>query len=138
MHVRSFLDHNRVYSKSNKNHSTSLIESSCAYAFKGDYLTSKDVMLNLIDHFISWKKYIHKHGLLILELHGLNTNLSLENKCKTPTIAYEATHGYSDQYIVEYEVFLECAKGAGLKRLKNYSKVFPNDKLVTISLNVFK
>ena len=138
LHVRSFLDHNRVYSKSNKNHSTSLIESSCAYAFKGDYLTSKDVMLNLIDHFISWKKYIHKHGLLILELHGLNTNLSLENKCKTPTIAYEATHGYSDQYIVEYEVFLECAKRAGLKQLKDHSKVFPNDKLVTISLNVFK
>ena len=138
LHVRSFLDHNRVYSKSNRNHFHTLLESSCAYAFKGSYLTSKDVILNLIDHFTSWKKYIHKHGLLILELHGLNTDLSVVNKSNTPTIAYEATHGYSDQYIVEYEVFLECAKKAGLEQLKDYSKLFPSEKLASISLNLFK
>ena len=138
LHVRSFLDHNRIYSKSNKNHSTPILQSSCAYVSKGNYLKSKDVTSNLIDHFISWKKYIYKHGLLILELHGLNTNLSVKNKSKTPTIAYEATHGYSDQYIVEYEVFLECAKEAGLEESKDYSKLFPNEKLVNISLNLFK
>ena len=53
LHVRSFLDHNRVYSKSNKNDFHTLLESSCAYAFKGNYLTSKDVILNLIDHNIN-------------------------------------------------------------------------------------
>ena len=61
-----------------------------------------------------------------------------ENKFKTPTIAYEATHGYSDQFIVEYDIFLKCAKAAGMKRIKQYSEVFPNDNLTTISINVFK
>ena len=59
----------------------------------------------------------------MLELHGLDPAICAENKFKTPTIAYEATHGYSDQFIVEYDVFLKCAKAAGLKKDNIYSKV---------------
>ena len=138
LHVRSFLDHNRVYSETRSNYDFNILESSCAYAYKGKHLNSKDVTNNLIDHLTSWKKYIYKHGLLMLELHGLGSSISLSNQSKTPTIAYEATHGYSDQYIVEYDIFLQCAKKAQLEQVESYSKVFPNQDLVTISLNLFK
>ena len=74
----------------------------------------------------------------MLELHGLDPSICAENKFKTPTIAYEATHGYSDQFIVEYDVFIKCAKEAKLKKDKIYSKVFPDKNLTTISINVFK
>ena len=76
--------------------------------------------------------------MILLELHGIDPAISTLNKCSTPTIAYEATHGYSDQFIVEYEVFLRCAQVAGLDKIEKYSKVFPSDELVTISLNIFK
>ena len=96
------------------------------------------VTRNLINHLALWKRYISKHGLLILELHGLETSLAQSNKSSTPTIAYEATHGYSDQYIVEYDIFLQCAELSGLRKIDKYSKVFPSEDLITISLNMFK
>ena len=137
LHVRSFLDHNRIYRKYDLENKID-IKSMCAYAYNGEYLTPDDITSNLINHFSSWKKYINKHGLLLLELHGLNPELSRKNKSQTPTIAYEATHGYSDQFIVEYEIFLKCAQFAGLKKVEKHSKVFPNEELITISLNIFK
>lgn len=136
-HVRSFLDHNRIYKKVKQtldiNYSTK-----CAYAYKGEHISSNEIISNLIHHFSQWKDHISKHGLLLLELHGIDPHLSASNKSMTPTIAYEATHGYSDQFILEHEVFLECAKSAGLNIVKKYSKCFPTKELATISLNIFK
>ena len=137
LHVRSFLDHNRIYRKVKSNQEASKPRSMCAYSYKGKYLSSEDITSNLVHHFSLWKKYIKKHGLILLELHGIDPAFSTLNKCSTPTIAYEATHGYSDQFIVEYEVFLRCAQVAGLEKIEKYSKVFPSDELVTISLNMF-
>ena len=136
-HVRSFLDHNRIYKKVNQivdiNYSTK-----CAYAYRGEHISSNQIISNLIHHFNQWKDHISKHGLLLLELHGLDPKLSASNKSMTPTIAYEATHGYSDQFILEHEVFLKCAKSAGLEIIDKHSKVFPSEELTTISLNIFK
>ena len=36
------------------------------------------------------------------------------NLDRTPAVAYDGTHGFSDQYLVELPVFLECAREAGL------------------------
>ena len=110
----------------------------CSYSYKGKYISSKQIISNLINHLNGWKESINKHGLLLLELHGISPKLSTSNKCLTPTIAYEATHGYSDQFIVEYEIFLQCAQLAGLNKISKYSKVFPNEELATISLNIFR
>ena len=136
-HVRSFLDHNRIYKKVKQNLDINY-STNCAYAYKGEHISSNEIISNLIHHFNQWKGHISKHGLLLLELHGIDPHLSASNKSMTPTIAYEATHGYSDQFILEYEVFLECAKSAGLDIIKKYSKSFPTKELSTISLNIFK
>ena len=137
LHVRSFLDHNRIFQKVQQLTDLSY-KTSCAYAFKGNLINSEEIISNLIYHLKQWKKHISKHGLLMLELHGVDPLICAENKFKTPTIAYEATHGYSDQFIVEYDVFLKCAKAAELKKENIYSKVFPNKDLTTISINIFK
>ena len=137
LHVRSFLDHNRIFKKIEKS-SDYPYKTSCAYAYKGNLIDSDDIISNLVYHLSQWETHISTHGLLILELHGINPTVTSKNKFKTPTIAYETTHGYSDQFIVEYDIFLKCAKAAGLKRIKPYSNVFPNDNLTTISINVFK
>jgi len=138
LHVRSFLDHNRIYEDVAINPETSNILSSCAYAHKGRHISSEMITSNLINHFSKWKNFIKKHGLILLELHGLPLQLAQKNKLSTPTAAYESTHGYSDQYIVEYDVFIECAKIAKMEKIDKYTKLYPSKKLTTVSLNLFK
>ena len=91
---------------------------------------------NLIEHFLNWKKYIYKYGLIILELHTINPMDSAENQGKMLSCSYDATHGYSDQYLVEYDIFIKCANLANMK-LNNESTLFPNKEYPTISINYF-
>ena len=92
---------------------------------------------SLIEHFLKWKPYISRHGLIILELHTINPQLCQQNIGKTLATAYDATHGYSNQYIIEYEDFIESAKISGLKYNKNFEFNFPNKELTTVSINLF-
>ena len=56
----------------------------------------------------------------------------------TSSTAYESTHGYSDQYIVNLECFLNLANQAGLKSATEYELRFPDNELSNISINLFK
>ena len=59
-----------------------------------------------------------------------------EFRGKNLSCAYDATHGFSDQYLVEYDFFLYCAKKAGLVLNNNFT--FPNQEIPTISISYFK
>ncbi|MDT8347109.1 MAG: class I SAM-dependent methyltransferase [Flavobacteriaceae bacterium] len=108
LNVRTFLDHNRIW-KEPKTRATES-NSTGAFSYRGKRLNNAAVEANLLEHFNRWKPYIEKHGLLIIELHGLPTKVAAANLGKTAVTAYEATHGFSDQYIVELEVFLKVLK----------------------------
>ncbi len=75
--------------------------------------------------------------LLILELHTLPPQLTAANLAKTPAVAYDGTHGFSDQYLVELPVFLKCAREAGLQTDPRYQCRFPASDLATVSINFF-
>ena len=81
-------------------------------------------------------KYVQKHGLIILELHTIEPYLTMINRGKTLACAYDTTHGFSDQYLVEYDTFIRCAETAELY-LSKKSILFPNEKIPTISVNYF-
>ena len=66
-------------------------------------------------HLRRWAPYVGRFGLLILELHTLPPTVTAANLEKTPAVAYDGTHGFSDQYLVELPIFLECAREAGLQ-----------------------
>ena len=135
INTRTFLDHNRIYT-SPKELKFSMIQSSGVFAFKGKIINSESLLNNLIEHFLNWKKYIYKYGLIILELHTINPMDSAENQGKMLSCSYDATHGYSDQYLVEYDIFIKCANLANMK-LNNESTLFPNKEYPTISINYF-
>ena len=86
---------------------------------------------------MSWKKYIGKFGLLILELHTISPNLAALNLGNTLATPYDATHGYSDQYIFEIDTMLSSADEAGLMASPNHQAKFPNNECATISINLF-
>ena len=85
-----------------------------------------------------WVPYVKKFGLLVIELHSISPSLTSKNLGKTAATAYEATHGFSDQYIVEIEVFHKICSEAGLELDLNFFRKFPDSDLATISINLFR
>ena len=91
----------------------------------------------LVRHLRRWTPYIGRFGLLVLELHTLPPATAAGSLDRTPAIAYDATHGYSDQYLVEAPVFLRCAREAGLAADPRFTSAFPTPELATVTLNFF-
>jgi len=138
LHVRSFLDHNRPYSPpmdyvmgSRKGKSTG------AFTRLGQEIAPDELEENLVRHLRRWAPYVGRFGLLLLELHTLPPELTAANLEKTPAVAYDGTHGFSDQYLVELQVFLDCAREAGLRADPLHACKFPPSELATVSLNYF-
>ena len=138
LHVRSFLDHNRPYSPpmdyvkgSREGKSTG------AFARLGQEIAPDELEENLVRHLRRWAPYVGRFGLILLELHTLPPDLAAANLGKTPAVAYDGTHGFSDQYLVELPIFLECAREAGLRADPLHACKFPPSDLATVSLNYF-
>ena len=76
--------------------------------------------------------------MILLELHTIDPKFTKENQKLTPVIAYDTTHGYSDQYLVEHNIFKACLDQAGLNIDTNHQYLFPNKENPTISINYIK
>ena len=139
LNVRTFLDHNRIWSDPDPE----LVRGrksigSGAFAHRGLRLDNKAVEANLLQHLEKWSPYVQKHGLLIIELHTVAPELLAAAPGQTPVTAYDATHGFSDQYIVELEVFLKIAEEAGLVSQPKYFSKYPNNELAAVSIHLLK
>jgi hypothetical protein len=137
LNVRTFLDHNRIW-KTPKKITNRISQSSGAYASLGKRLSNNLVEDSLLEHLTKWKPYVERFGLLMIELHTVNPELVAQNIGKTAATAYDATHGYSDQYILEVDVFNTVAQEAGLHPDPNYYSRFPDNDLATVSVNLLK
>lgn len=137
LNVRTFLDHNRIW-EAPKNATNRVSNSSGAYAFQGKRISNNIVEDSLLEHFKKWKPYVEQFGLLIIELHTISPQITANNLSITAATAYDATHGFSDQYILEVDVFIAIAKEAGLFPNTNYFTKFPNNELATVSVNLLK
>jgi hypothetical protein len=138
LHVRSFLDHNRPYiPPANYAEGTRVGRSTGAFAHLGEEIACDVLEENLTRHLRRWAPYVGRFGLLALELHTLPPEIAAANLSKTPAVAYDGTHGFSDQYLVELPVFLDAAKEAGLKADPRFQAKFPPSELATVSINFF-
>jgi hypothetical protein len=138
LHVRSFLDHNRPYlPPANYARGTRTGKSSGAFVHLGDEIPCDVLEENLLRHLRRWAPYVGRFGLLVLELHTLPPELTAENLDRTPAVAYDGTHGYSDQYLVEVPIFVNAAREAGLHADERYQCKFPPSELATVTLNFF-
>src|SRR5208282_1335358 len=138
LHVRSFLDHNRPYiPPANYAGGARTGKSTGAFAHLGEEIACDELEENLTRHLRRWAPYVGRFGLLALELHTLPPEVAAANLSKTPAVAYDGTHGFSDQYLVELPVFLDAAKEAGLKADPRFQAKFPPSELATVSINFF-
>ena len=138
LNVRTFLDHNRIWQNSGIKSPDRKSESTGAYAFRGRRITNEEVEDNLKEHLENWAPYVKRFGLLVIELHTIPSAVTATNLGRTAATAYDATHGFSDQYIVEVEVFNKIAAEAGIYPVEEHFTKFPNSKLATVSINLLK
>lgn len=137
LNVRTFLDHNRVWDAP-KTPSGNQATSLGTYAYRGTKLNNADVEDSLREHLNKWKPYVKKFGLLLIELHTIPSSVTAKNLGRTAATAYDATHGFSDQYILEVDVFTSIASEIGLEPIPTYSSKFPNSELATVSINLLR
>ncbi len=138
LNVRTFLDHNRVWSDPMTQTPGRASASTGAFVSKGKRLSNSDVEDNLREHLLKWTPYVSKHGLLLIELHTVDPKLTSANLGKTASTAYDATHGFSDQFIVELEVFEKIVAEAGLATDPKVARKFPDSELATVSVHLLK
>ena len=138
LHVRSFLDHNRPFLQpSGYARGTRPDRSTGAFAHLGEEIPPDELEENLVRHLRRWAPYVGRFGLLVLELHTIPPELAAAHLDKTPAVAYDGTHSFSDQYLIEIPVFLQCAREAGLTPDPRYQAQYPASDLATVSINVF-
>lgn len=138
LNVRTFLDHNRIWEETSKKTEGRISNSTGAFAHRGKHISNNAVEDNLLEHFKKWAPYVHQFGLLIIELHTVAPKSTAAHIGKTAATAYDATHGFSDQYIVEIDVLHKIAAEAGLQPDPQYFKKFPNTDYATVSINLLK
>ncbi len=138
LNVRTFLDHNRIWKDPEHINKDRISTSTGAFAYRGKRISNNLVEDNLLEHLQKWSPYVRKFGLLLIELHTIDPKLAADNIGKTPATAYDATHGFSDQYIVEIDVFNKVAAEAGLFPDKSIFKRFPDADIATVSINLLK
>lgn len=138
LHVRSFLDHNRIYEPPREAKPLRTSRSTGAFAHRGRRLPNNAVQQNLVEHLRKWMPFVNRYGLLVIELHTIPPELAAQNLGKTAVTAYDATHGFSDQYILEFDCFLEAAEEAGLRSDTAHRFIYPNATLGTVSINLLK
>ncbi|WP_026704279.1 class I SAM-dependent methyltransferase [Flavobacterium soli] len=138
LNVRTFLDHNRIWEEPNHIHKDRISNSSGAFAFRGKRISNNLVEDNLLEHLQKWSPYVRKFGLLLIELHTIHPKLTTANLGRTAATAYDATHGFSDQYIVEIDVFNSVASEAGLFPDPTIFRRFPDADTATVSINLLK
>lgn len=138
LNVRTFLDHNRIWSNPIDTSNDRNSQSTGAFAFRGRRISTAEVEQNLKEHLQKWSPYVEKYGLLVIELHTIAPALIASNLGKTAATAYNATHGFSDQFIIEVEIFNQIAKEVGLFPDERHFKKFPNSEIATVSVNLLK
>ena len=138
LNVRTFLDHNRIWSDPESPKEDKKSNSTGAFAFRGRRLTNESVEENLKEHLYKWAPYVHRHGLLVIELHTISPYVTAQNLGLTAASAYDATHGFSDQYIIEVDIFNQIASEAGLYANEDHFTKFPNSEIATVSINLLE
>ncbi|MNQ55506.1 hypothetical protein D3C85_696020 [compost metagenome] len=138
LNARTFLDHNRIWEMPEHITEDRVSHSTGAFAHRGKRISNNLVEDNLLEHFKKWSPYVKKYGLLMIELHTIAPTLTAANLGRTAATAYDATHGFSDQYIVEIPVLHKIAAEAGLYPDANFFRKFPDSDLATVSINLLK
>ncbi|MBW4635672.1 MAG: GNAT family N-acetyltransferase [Iphinoe sp. HA4291-MV1] len=143
LHIRSFLDHDRPFippSDTTKLSTRSVISYQGVYVDKNGRSIPPHMMVqSLVEHLERWASVLTKHGLIVLEVHCLSSEVTYKFLDKSESLHFDAFHAFSMQHLLEADVFLLAAAEAGLFPKVEFSKKYPRTFPFTrITLNWFE
>ena len=141
LHTNSMLIHNRRYlpPETRPDEWPSSMSDALYSDNAGRAIPPKELQENLVEFMRRWKPMVERYGWLFIELHTVAAKTIAENPHRTPTIAYDLTHGFTSQYPVERDELLAAAEKAGLRLgAEKLQATFPSDKFVRVSMTYLR
>ena len=120
LHVSKSVIHNRTYKNPEQTERLADWKPLSQSPFTlphGSLIRSRDMECNLIELFENWAPLTKKHGMVVIEAHTVDPELVSNHVGQNIITCIDATHGYSNQYLIESEVFERAAQAAGYKCL---------------------
>jgi SAM-dependent methyltransferase len=138
LHIRSFIDHDRDYRGADDRFPSWGWATGAYVGPDGAVLTADEVERDLVGHLSRWAPHVRRHGLVILEAHGVPPAVSRRHLGALHSVAFDAYHGFSHQYPVEHASFLYASRAAGLEPDPASARRYPTSRpFVAVSLNRF-
>jgi SAM-dependent methyltransferase len=138
LHIRAFIDHDRAYRGGDSAAPTPGFSSGAYVDDSGHALDAAAVERDLVAHLRRWVPHVRKHGLVVLEAHCVRPDVARRHLGALHTVAFDAYHGYSHQYPVDYAAFVRCCRQAGLQPASHCERHYPSTRpFVAVSLNRF-
>jgi acyl transferase domain-containing protein/SAM-dependent methyltransferase/NAD(P)-dependent dehydrogenase (short-subunit alcohol dehydrogenase family)/acyl carrier protein len=133
LHVRSFLDHDRVFRPPTDAAASAALASLPLHGRyvdrAGRAIPATDAVRSLAEHFARWSKVVSRHGLCVVEVHCLGLDITRRYLELTNSFHFQALQSFSGQQLVEADVFLMAAAQAGLLAdpalSRRYPRAFP-------------
>ncbi len=120
LHVSKSVIHNRRYKlPENQDRLTNFepVSKTVYVSTDGSIIRPREFECNLVEFFEGWRDLTKKHGMVVIEAHTVDPELVYPKLGQNIVTCMDATHGYSCQYLTEYDTFLRAAQSAGYKSL---------------------
>src|ERR1700680_233777 len=140
LHIRAFIDHNRRYRVGPAQNGDLEDRSTGAYVDDvGQVIPNRVLEQNLVAHLRRWAPYVDQHGLVLLEAHCVAPRVAARHAGEVHNIVFDTYHGFSQQYPVDFEGFMQAAGAAGFAPALHHQRRYPSRKpFVSISINHFR
>ena len=140
LHIRSFIDHNRVFERPVREPASDALEPTSSYVGEDQKpIPGRVLRQNLVEFLEKWAAYANPHGLVILEAHCVEPAIAAKQLGQTHNLVFDTYHCFSHQYPVDFDVFMEAALEAGLRPVMHQQQRYPSRKpFVSISVNHFR
>lgn len=136
LHIRSFIDHDRMFQGDDPGVPVPGWATGAYVAPDGSPLTATDVEADLVAHLRRWAPHVGRHGLVVLEAHCVAPQVARRHLGTLHSVAFDAYHGLSHQFPMEYQAFLRCCRLAGLEPTASLERRYPTSRpFVAVSLN---
>lgn len=120
LHVSKSVIHNRPYSRPSDMEAANTWQPLTGAVFtekNGDLIPARHMEYNLLEFFRDWTPWTRRHGMIAVEAHTVDPELVQTNIGYLVVTSLEASHGYSNQYLMEREAFERIAHSAGYRSL---------------------
>lgn len=85
----------------------------------GALISQREIECNLAQLFQDWKPLAQKHGMIVIEAHTVDPEIVSRTVGRNIMTCMDATHGYSGQYLMEYDAFTRTVKAAGYESVSS-------------------